>query len=325
MMIARSLTALAPLPEGHVHEPVLLQECVELLRPRPGAVLVDATVGAGGHAEALLERVSPGGRVIGIDRDPVALEIARVRLARFGDAFLPVRGRHEDLAAALAPLGLGPVDGVLADLGVSSMQLDEPSRGFSFRHDGPLDMRMDPHGGPSAADLVAGASEDELRRILSEFGEERAARSIARAIVRDRARRPLVRTTDLTALVERVLGPSARRFRVHPATRTFQALRIAVNGEIVGLRRAVKSAVERVGTAGRVVVVSYHSLEDRAVKEELRELAGRCTCPPRLPVCACGAGSTVRILTRSPIRPSDAEIERNPRARSARLRAAEKR
>jgi len=325
MMAARSLTTMAPLPEGYVHEPVLLGECIDLLRPRPGAVLVDATLGAGGHAEALLERVTPGGRVIGVDRDPQAIEIARARLARFGSAFVAVHGNHEDLAKRLAPLGLGPVDGILADLGVSSLQLDEPTRGFSFRHDGPLDMRMDPGAGPSAADLLASATEDELRRILADFGEERAARSIARAIVRGRGRGPLSRTSQMTALVERVLGPAARRYRIHPATRTFQALRIAVNGEIVGLRRTIAVAVGLLASRGRLVVISYHSLEDRAVKEELRALAGRCTCPPRLPVCACGVESVLRILTATPIRPGDAEIEHNPRSRSARLRAGEKR
>jgi 16S rRNA (cytosine1402-N4)-methyltransferase len=325
MMAARSLTALAPLPEGHVHEPVLLQECVELLRPRSGAVIVDATLGTGGHAEALLDRIVPGGRLLGIDRDPAALEIARTRLARFGQAFLALQGRHEELADLVASAGVGAVDGVLADLGVSSLQLDEPSRGFSFRTDGPLDMRMDPSQGRSAAELLGSVPEDELRRWLSDFGEERAARSIARAIVRERERAPIVRTHQLTTIVERVLGPAARRFRIHPATRTFQALRIAVNREVVDLGGAVRAAVALLRPGGRVVVVSYHSLEDRAVKDELRSLAGRCTCPPGLPVCGCGTASAVRILTRSPIRPSPTEVDRNPRSRSAKLRAAEKR
>ncbi len=324
MMSARSLITTAPLPEGHVHEPVLLRECLDLLQPRPGGVLVDATLGTGGHAEALLEAVGPSGRVIGIDRDEQALAIARERLARFGGTLVTIHGDHIGLAGRLGALGLDAVDGILADLGVSSLQLDDPDRGFSFRHEGTLDMRMDRDAGPSAADIVASASETELRRILAEFGEERAARAIAHAIVRERSRHPILRTSELAGLVERVLGPAAQRFRIHPATRTFQALRIAVNGEVVGLRRTVRDAVSLLRRGGRLVVISYHSLEDRAVKHELRELARSCTCPPRLPVCACGAQSTLRVLTPTPIRPDDAEITRNARSRSARLRAAEK-
>jgi 16S rRNA (cytosine1402-N4)-methyltransferase len=325
MMTARPLTHKAPLTEGHVHEPVLVRECVELLRARPGSRIVDATLGTGGHAEALLERVAPSGRVIGIDRDPRAIEIACSRLARFGPAFRALHGNHDELPQLLDSVGVGPVDGILIDLGVSSLQLDDPSRGFSFRHDGLLDMRMDPTRGPTAADLLAHAPAEELGRILSEYGEEHAARAIARAIVRRRERAPLERTAELRTLVEETLGPRARRYRIHPATRTFQALRIAVNGEIVALRRTVARAAERIAPGGRLVVLSYHSLEDRAVKEELRALAGSCTCPPRLPICACGAQGILRILPPSPIRPGDAEIERNPRSRSARLRAAERR
>jgi len=324
MISARSLTTMAPLPDGHVHEPVLLRECLQLLRPGPGGLFVDATLGTGGHAEALLDAVGSGGRVIGIDRDEQALGIARARLARYGGALVTVHGNHQDLAGQLAELGFGPVDGILADLGVSSLQLDDPDRGFSFRSDGPLDMRMSPGAGPTAADLLASASEIELRRILAEFGEERAARTIARAIVREQSRRPIQRTSELAGVVERALGPAARRFRIHPATRAFQALRIAVNGEIVGLRQTVSDAVSLLRPGGRLVVISYHSLEDRAVKHELRELARGCTCPPRLPVCACEAKSTVRVLTPTPIRPSDLEIAGNPRSRSARLRAGER-
>jgi len=306
------------------HRAVMPGEMLELLAPQKGDVVVDATLGAGGHAELLLEAVTPGGRLIGIDRDPVALELARERLARFGDAFVAVRGNHHDLARLVRSAGVDVVDRVLFDLGVSSMQLDDGSRGFSFRVDGPLDMRMGPDAGPSAADLLAGIPENELREILWRFGEERHSRAIARAIVRERERHPLRTTRQLAEVVERALGPGARRFKIHPCTRTFQALRIAVNGEIVRLEAAVGDAVELLRSGGRLAAISFHSLEDRAVKRALRGLVDRCTCPPGLPVCACGRASLIRILTPKPLRPSDTEVARNPRARSSKLRAAEK-
>lgn len=310
--------------EPVAHRPVLLREVLDLLAPSRDDVVVDATLGAGGHAERLLETIGPNGRLVGIDRDASMLDVARRRLARFGGAFLPVQGDHRDLKGLLRAVGVDTVDRVLFDLGVSSLQVDDPERGFSFRTDGPLDMRMDPRGGRTAEDLVASAGEAELREILWRFGEERRARAIARAIVRERRVRPIRRTLQLADLVERTLGPAARRWRIHPATRTFQALRIAVNGEVVGLEGLIEDAVRLLRGGGRLAAISFHSLEDRAVKRALRSLADRCACPPGLPVCGCGLQDLVRVLTPKPVRPSAGEIERNPRARSAKLRAAER-
>jgi 16S rRNA (cytosine1402-N4)-methyltransferase len=321
-----------PLPRTEVltlgldrpHEPVLLREVIDLLAPRPGSTVVDVTLGAGGHTEALLEAIGPDGRVVGIDRDPHALEIASARLASFGNAFRPLRGDHIDLLLLLKQAGIERVDAVLADLGLSSMQIDNPARGFSFREDGPLDMRMDPSSERTAAQIIAEAPEEELRRILWTYGEERKSVAIAKEIVRQRSRGPITRTRQLSELVERVQGERARRFRIHPATRTFQALRIAVNQEVEGLERLVEDAVSALRQGGRLAVIAYHSLEDRAVKRSMRRLSRRCQCPPDLPVCGCGRKDLVRILNTKPVRPSEAEIERNPRSRSARLRAVER-
>lgn len=313
-----------PVTDPVAHRPVLPRETLNWLAPRPGNVVVDATLGAGGHAEALLDAVGPDGCVIGIDRDPQALELAKRRLSRFGSALRIVHGDHRDLRDLLADLGLSAIDRVFFDLGVSSMQLDDPRRGFSFKSDGPLDMRMDPTGAGTAADLLATASEEELRQILWQYGEERRARTIARAIVHGREKRPLRRTSQLAELVERALGPAARRWRIHPATRTFQALRIAVNAEIVDLGTTLETAVDLLRSGGRLAAISFHSLEDRAVKHTLRSLARRCTCPPGLPMCMCDGKSVLRVLTPRPVQPSESEIEDNPRARSAKLRAAER-
>jgi 16S rRNA (cytosine1402-N4)-methyltransferase len=307
------------------HRPVMSRQVVEALRPGSCTRLADATLGAGGHAEALLEELPADGRLYGVDRDPSALDLARDRLRRFGDRFVGVHGRYEDFSALLRNEGAFVLDGVVADLGLSSMQLDDPRRGFSFREDGPLDMRMDPGAsGPTAADLVAGLPEAELRRILRIWGEERQAGSIARAIVRRRAVRPIERTVDLAGVVERAAGGKARRYRIHPATRTFQALRIAVNGEIEGIEGFVNDAVSILRRGGRIAVISFHSIEDRAVKRALRALANRCVCPPDLPVCGCGLENVLRMVTTKPLRPSAREIEDNPRSRSARLRVAER-
>ena len=306
------------------HQPVLPGEVLELLAPRPGQTIVDTTLGPGGHAEALLEAIGPDGRLLGIDRDPQALQLAGQRLARFGSRFVPIRGDHTELGSLLRQASFFTVDGILFDLGVSSLQLDDADRGFSFRFDGPLDMRMDPESGRTAADLVAELSEAELRDLLQRFGEERRAAAIARAVVRERATRPIATTRRLAELVERVLGPAARRYRIDPATRTFQALRIAVNGEITELGRLVGEAVSLLRSGGRLAVIAYHSLEDRAVKQAMRQLARRCTCPPRLPVCGCGNENLIRLLSAKPVRPTAREVENNPRARSARLRVAER-
>jgi len=307
-----------------LHRPVLVDETIERLRPRAGATFVDATLGSGGHAERLLEAVGPEGRLVGIDRDPVALQLAGERLRRFGAAFVPLRGDHAELAELLREAGVFAVDGILFDLGVSSMQLDDPERGFSFREDGPLDMRMDPDSAETAADLIARLPAAELRRLLERFGEERRAAAIARAVVRRREERPFTTTRQLAELVEGVLGPAARRYAIHPATRTFQALRIAVNGEVEGLERLVETAFSLLRRAGRLAVIAYHSLEDRAVKHTLRGLARRCVCPPDLPICGCGRENLARVITTRPVRPGEDEIAANPRSRSARLRVAER-
>lgn len=306
------------------HRPVLAAEVLSLLSPPRGATVVDLTLGPGGHAERLLEAVGPEGRVIGIDRDPEAIAHAGARLRRFGSRFVPLRGDYRDLVGLLNGAGVFVVEGILADLGISSLQLDDPRRGFSFRLDGPLDMRMDATSGPSAADLLATLTEAELRGILKTYGEEKLAAPIARAVVRERARKPLESTRQLSDVVERVAGPAARRYRIHPATRTFQALRIAVNREVEGLEKLVADAVSLLRRGGRLAVISFHSLEDRAVKHALRAMAERCTCPPGLPVCGCGRENLVRILTPRPLAASPGEVEANPRSRSARLRAAER-
>jgi 16S rRNA (cytosine1402-N4)-methyltransferase len=263
--------------------------------------------------------------VIGIDRDPAALEFARARLVRFGDRFTGLVGDHRDVVTLLRDVDVVVVDAVLADLGISSYQLDDPSRGFAFSTDGPLDMRLDPGSdGPSAADLVATLDTSALQDIIMTWGEERLAGRIARAIVRERSKRPIVTTRELAALVEAVAGPAARRFRIHPATRTFQALRIAVNREIEGLPAFVTGAVSLLRRGGRLAVISFHSLEDRAVKTAMFGLAHRCICPPSLPVCGCGREDIVRLVTSRPVVPGPAENASNPRARSAKLRVVER-
>jgi 16S rRNA (cytosine1402-N4)-methyltransferase len=311
------------------HEPVMLRECLEFLAPAPGATVVDATLGLGGHSQELLRRVGPEGTVIGLDRDPEALRRATERLqaacAEWGWPRCPLRTAHtdfRDFGAALDELGVSEIQGALFDLGVSSMQLDLPDRGFSFRASGPLDMRMNPEAGETAADLVNTLPEEELARVLWEYGEERYSRRIARRILE---RRPLTTTKELEDAVWGAYPPQERRGRLHPATRTFQALRIAVNDELAALEPAVTAAVERMTSGGRVVVMSYHSLEDRIIKRAFEFLSGRCRCPVEVPICQCGARELVRVLTRKPVQPSEAEIEANPRARSARLRVAERR
>jgi 16S rRNA (cytosine1402-N4)-methyltransferase len=303
------------------HEPVLLEPILEYLEPnRPDGVLVDATVGLGGHSEALLER-HPGVRLVAIDRDPEALARSQERLSRFGDRVTFVRGRHESLIDILKQSGIEAVSGLLADLGVSSMQLDDASRGFSFRFEGPLDMRMGPEG-RSAADLVNDLDEYELARIIRDYGEEPMARGIARAIVKARAESPIETTSRLAEVIRTVKKP--RYKEIDPSTLTFQALRIATNGELTGLDRFVDDAVSVLETGARVAIISFHSLEDRIVKRAFRRLEGECTCPPNLPVCGCGAKAVVEALTGRPVTASEEEMQRNPRSRSAKLRVAER-
>ncbi|HEY2290699.1 MAG TPA: 16S rRNA (cytosine(1402)-N(4))-methyltransferase RsmH [Thermoanaerobaculia bacterium] len=301
------------------HVPVLLAETLELLAPARGGIFVDGTVGLGGHAEALL-RASPDVQLIGIDRDREALARAAERLAGFGPRVRLVQANFHQLMATLAGLGVRAIAGFLADLGVSSLQLETPGRGFSFRFDGPLDMRMG-LSETTAADLVNQASEGELATIFRDYGEERHARRIARAIARARMEKPIRTTGELKALVDAAKGARAlREERIDPATRVFQALRIAVNQELAGLERCIEETVELLETGGRLVVISYHSLEDRIVKSTLRDLArGEVD-----PVTGRSRSETqlIEVLTRKPVRPTESEVDLNPRSRSAKLRAA---
>lgn len=308
------------------HLPVLLPECLELLRPVPGEVAIDLTLGAGGHAVELLRAIHPGGQLIGVDQDPSALELAGARLAAFSDAELDgegdyrlVRANFGDLPALADEIPRGDV--VLADLGVSSMQLDQGHRGFSFRTDAPLDLRMDPTRGEPASGLLARLSEAELADLLFTLGEERWSRRIAARVVRQRDTRAVQSTGELADLVRQSYPPNQRHDRIHPATRTFQALRIAVNDELGALDRLLETLPHLLRPGGRLAIISYHSLEDRRVKQSFLSWARGCTCPPRLPVCVCGRKPLATMLTRKPVTPGPDELARNPRSRSARLRA----
>lgn len=304
------------------HLPVLLDETLHWLNLRRGGVYVDATLGAGGHAEAILERIIPGGRLIGIDRDEAAVEAAAARLGRFGEAVVIVRDNYAALKAILARQGLDRVDGVLFDLGASSMQFNDPGRGFSFQQSGPLDMRMDRREPQTAADLVNHLGERELADLIWRYGEERRSRRIARAIVRSR---PLQTTAELAEVVAGSIPRRQWPRGIHPATRTFQALRIALNDELLNLEKALPDAAEVLREAGRLCAITFHSLEDRTIKHTFLRLSRGCTCPPGASACTCGGKTWLTILTRKPVLPSAAEILRNPRARSAKLRAAERR
>ncbi|MFZ5871866.1 MAG: 16S rRNA (cytosine(1402)-N(4))-methyltransferase RsmH, partial [Actinomycetota bacterium] len=307
------------------HVPVLLERCVALLAPaltEPGSVLVDGTLGLGGHSEALLDRC-PQARLVGIDRDPQAIALAGRRLERFGDRVTLVHAVYDQLPEVLADLGIGSVQGVLLDLGVSSLQLDEAGRGFAYAHDAPLDMRMDPTAAmPTAADVLNTYAAEELARVLREYGEERFARRIADAVVRERARQPFDRSARLVELVRACVPAATRRTGGNPAKRTFQALRIEVNGELAALERALPAAVGALAVGGRIVVESYHSLEDRLVKRVLAAGA-RSTAPSDLPVELPEHAPELRLLTRGAEQAGAAEVAANPRAASVRLRAAE--
>ena len=305
------------------HRPVLLRETIEALAAARGGLFVDCTVGLGGHSEAILQ-ASSDTQVLGIDRDEEALEQARKRLAEFGGRIRLVHADFRELTRVLATAKVDSARGILADLGVSSWQLDSPSRGFSFRHQAPLDMRMDASSGETAAELLGRLSEVDIAKIIFEFGEERRSRRIARLIVERRESGRAVETTeDLARLVERAIGKSKSR-RIHPATRTFQALRIAVNRELERLDQFTADAVDALEPDGRLAIISFHSLEDRIIKRTFLKLSGRCQCPPRVPQCTCGTRKAVEILTRRPLVSSEIEIAENPRARSAKLRVARK-
>jgi len=307
------------------HIPVLLEETLVLLAPRPGGIYVDATVGGGGHAEAILERIAPGGRLIGLDRDAEALATAQQRLVRFGPAVVLVHANYTRLREVLRAQGVEAVDGIVMDLGISSLQLNDPARGFSFQTPGPLDMRMDRSQPQTAADLINRFPEDEVRRILREYGEERWAARIARAIVRAR---PLHTTTDLADVVARAVPRRHWPRRIHPATRTFQALRIAVNHELDDLEQALPDVVEGLGDGGRLCVITFHSLEDRTAKHTFLCLSREYPSGPGPSTRKIWTGTMpaprVRVLTRRPVVPSEEDIARNPRARSAKLRAVER-
>jgi 16S rRNA (cytosine1402-N4)-methyltransferase len=309
--------------EGHL--PVLAEEVVTMLAPRSGSLHVDCTVGGGGHTERILEAASPDGRVLGLDADPAAIARVGERLARFGDRLVLRQANFRELAEVAPAAGFGAVDGVLLDLGLSSFQLADGGRGFGFRAGGPLDMRFDPGRGEPAAALVARLDEDGLADLFRRYGEEPQARRIARAVVAARREAPIRTAEDLAAVVERAVprrpGP---RGRIHPATRVFQALRIAVNAELEALADVLAAAIDLLRPGGRLVVLSYHSLEDRIVKRFVAAERRGCTCPPAFPVCVCGRAPRLRAVGPQPAVPSEAELAANPRARSARLRAAER-
>jgi 16S rRNA (cytosine1402-N4)-methyltransferase len=301
------------------HVPVLFQEVLDILNPIPGGFYLDGTLGAGGHSRGILERSSPDGQVVGFDRDPQALAVAKGNLADFGDRIIAIQDSYQNFRSYLNNLNWHTVDGILLDLGLSSMQLDQPERGFSFREAGPLDMRFDPGQALTAADLVNGLPREELADLLFKYGDEKQSWKIADAII---ANRPLVSTQDLAELIKKVTRN--RKTRIHPATRTFQALRIAVNGELDALEAFLPRALEALKPGGRLAIIAFHSLEDRIVKNFFRRESTDCLCPPEVPQCVCGHQAQLKVLTRRPIQPVEEEISRNPRARSAKLRAAEK-
>lgn len=307
------------------HRPVLLAETLELLRCRPGCIIVDCTLGGAGHAAAIAERIRPDGRLIGFDQDAAAIAAARIKLAEYRDAVTLVHKNFAALGQSLAGLDIAAVDGVLFDLGVSSYQLDTRERGFGYQQDAPLDMRMDARTPVSARELVNELPESELARIIAEYGEERWAKRIASFIAAARGREAVTTTGQLVEIIKKAIPAAARREGPHPARRTFQALRIAVNDELGVLEKALRQAVTALRPGGRLCVISFHSLEDRIVKRVFREYASGCTCPPQLPVCVCGKRKTLAVITRKPIVPMAAELAENPRSRSAKLRAAEKR
>ena len=305
------------------HLPVMPEEVLHWLRPEANGSYLDGTLGGGGHARLILD-AAKGCRLIGLDRDPAALQQAAKVLAAFGERVSLHHATFDQAGRILRQLEIDFLDGMLLDLGVSSYQLDTPERGFSFRQDAPLDMRMDPSGGMTAADVVNQADEAELARIFFEYGEERYSRRIARKIVEQRQQEPIGTTAQLAQLVRRCIPGGNRPSRIHPATRVFQALRIHVNDELGQVRRGVEAGIHLLRPGGRMVVISFHSLEDRIVKQLFRDKAKDCVCPPQLPVCHCDTRPLVKILTRKGVRAEQAEIERNIRSRSAVLRAVER-
>lgn len=305
------------------HVSVLLEECIDGLNIKPDGIYVDGTLGGAGHSSRIAAKLTTG-RLIGIDRDPVALKAAGERLAPFGDRVTLVHSNFCEIADVLDDLGIGGVDGILLDLGVSSPQLDDGARGFSYVADAPLDMRMDNGDSLSADTVVNTWSYEELKRILYEYGEERYAPAIASAICRRRESAPIGSTLELVDVIRSAMPPAALREKQHPAKRSFQAIRIAVNDELNSVAKVMKDAVPLLNSGGRLAVITFHSLEDRIVKNAMAEAAKGCTCPPNFPVCVCGKKPKVQVITRKPIVSGENELERNPRARSAKLRICEK-
>ena len=305
------------------HVSVLLDECIQGLNIRPDGIYVDGTLGGAGHSSHIASKITTG-RLIGIDRDEVALTAAAERLAPYGDRVTLVHSNFCDIASVLARLGIGGVDGILLDLGVSSPQLDDGARGFSYMADAPLDMRMDHSEALTAATVVNTWSYEELKRILYEYGEERYAPQIASAICKRREQAPVRTTLELVDIIRSAMPPAALREKQHPAKRSFQAIRIAVNDELGAVSQVMRDAIPCLNPGGRLAVITFHSLEDRIVKNAMAEAAKGCTCPPSFPVCVCGKKPKVRLITRKPIVSGEEELARNPRARSAKLRICEK-
>ena len=305
------------------HVSVLLDECIQGLNIRPDGIYVDGTLGGAGHSSHIASKITTG-RLIGIDRDEVALTAAAERLAPYGDRVTLVHSNFCDIASVLAQLGIGGVDGILLDLGVSSPQLDDGARGFSYMADAPLDMRMDHSEALTAAAVVNTWSYEELKRILYEYGEERYAPQIASAICKRREQAPVRTTLELVDIIRSAMPPAALREKQHPAKRSFQAIRIAVNDELGAVSQVMRDAIPCLNPGGRLAVITFHSLEDRIVKNAMAEAAKGCTCPPSFPVCVCGKKPKVRLITRKPIVSGGEELARNPRARSAKLRICEK-
>ncbi|MBN1615338.1 MAG: 16S rRNA (cytosine(1402)-N(4))-methyltransferase RsmH [Deltaproteobacteria bacterium] len=309
---------------GPFHKPVMVAEVADMLQPKPGGIYLDGTLGGGGHARQILERSSPDGLLVGIDLDEDALSESEKTLKPFGSRTILIRGNFAEMDRILRDLDIEKVNGILLDLGVSSHQLEDAGRGFSFSQEAPLDMRMDRRQAFNAHDLVNVFSRSELEKIIRDYGEEKMAGRIAKAITLKRKRSPIRTTTDLTRIIEGVVPAASRHRHVHPATRTFQAIRIAVNDELSNLREAIACGVKVLDRTGRFAIVSFHSLEDRIVKDSFRSLEKGCICPPDLPRCICGREGQLRILTRRPLVPRKEEVADNPRARSARLRTAER-
>ena len=306
------------------HKSVLLQECIDALNIRPDGIYLDGTLGGAGHSSQIARRLTEGGRLIGVDRDRTALAAAKERLAPYADRVTLVHSNFAEIDAILDSLGIPAVDGMLFDLGVSSPQLDDASRGFSYMADAPLDMRMDKDDALTAGAVVNTWPQGELRRILYDYGEERYAPQIAAAICRAREKAPIETTLELVDIIRSAMPAQALREKQHPAKRSFQAIRIAVNDELGAVSRMMQAAVGRLNPGGRLAVITFHSLEDRIVKSEMQQAARGCTCPPEFPVCVCGKKPKVKLITRKPLTASEEELEENPRARSAKLRVAEK-